>query len=273
MEDIDKIRMDNQALILYTMEQKELQEKDFQNFHSQTAIAEVLFLNLIKAIESAANVPSSSHVLNANYDEIDFHEPNPKRVKTDIARDAYHILDPSIAQGKDISYLPGAIISRLTLGGLINGLAGHLTGVVDVCSSIPILPELSRDKNTPIPTAANQSLHQLENIYAKALHHSIHARLEMDVLNSTPGRIVDMLCPEVSMQEIQTIRKRIYDTVVLGKGTHSSATVASLEGTEDLPLAAKVGVSDIEKVRRMMHHEFRKRMDINQSEMILNDIL
>ena len=246
MDDIAKIMADKQASILYILEQKDLQQKELANFHNQRAVAEVLFSNLIIALSSAANAKESS---NCQEEEEEVHEPNAKRVKVDTSRDAYHILDPSIAQGKDISYLPGGIVSRLTLGGLINGLAGHLGGIVDVCTGIPMVPELLKDKNTTIPTAAHQSLHQLENIFAKALHHSIHARLEMDVLNSTPSRIVEMLCPEVNMQDIHAIRKRIYDTVILGRGTHSSAAASSLEGSEDLPYAAKVGVSDLEKVR------------------------
>jgi hypothetical protein len=234
---------DKQASILYIFEQKDLQQKEMALFQSQWAVAEVLFSNLLVALDSASNSQANRSMSTHEGNE---HDPEPmaKRVKVDTVRDLYKILDPSIAQGRDISYLPGAILSRLTLGGLVNALAGAVGGIMDVSSGIPKLT----DKNLPIPTAANQSLHQLESIYARGLHHSIHAKLEMDVLISTPARIVEMLCPEVGMQDIYAIRRRIYDTVILGKGTHSSIAAASLEGTEDLPLAARVGLSDVEKV-------------------------
>ena len=50
------------------------------------------------------------------------------------------------------------------------------------------------------------------------------------------------------MVEIASIRKRIYDTVMLGRGTNASVNAAALEGTEDLPVAAKVALHDVDKV-------------------------
>ena len=65
---------------------------------------------------------------------------------------------------------------------------------------------------------------------------------------TTPSRIVQMLCPELSYSDVNAIRRRVYDTVVLGYGTNSSAAMAALEGGDDVPVAARVGVHDIEKV-------------------------
>jgi hypothetical protein len=75
---------------------------------------------------------------------------------------------------------------------------------------------------------------------ARIVMRAISARLEMDMMESTPYRIAEMLSPESSPAEIAAIRKRIVDTVLLGKGTHSSAAAAALENTDDLPVAAKV---------------------------------
>ena len=71
--------------------------------------------------------------------------------------------------------------------------------------------------------------------------------IELDMVATTPSRIVQILCPELSHSEVNAIRRRIYDTVVLGFGTKSSALAASLEGGEDLP-TARVGVHEREKV-------------------------
>jgi hypothetical protein len=43
-------------------------------------------------------------------------------------------------------------------------------------------------------------------------------RTEMDILATTPRRIADLLCVEISDFELMAIRRRIYDTVVLGMG-------------------------------------------------------
>ena len=40
----------------------------------------------------------------------------------------------------------------------------------------------------------------------------------MDILATTPRRIADLLCVEISDFELKAIRRRIYDTVVLGTG-------------------------------------------------------
>jgi hypothetical protein len=59
---------------------------------------------------------------------------------------------------------------------------------------------------------------------------------------------VDMLCPELTVVEVVSVRRRIYDTVVLGKGTNASANAEALESKDDLPVAARTGMHDIDKV-------------------------
>ena len=104
-------------------------------------------------------------------------------------------------------------------------------------------------EDTPTSTAENLTVAQLR-LRAKSLHRAVLARLEIDMLDATPGRIAEMLCPETSLNEVNAIRRRIYDTVVLGRGTHSSASAAALDGGENLPVAARSGVHDVEKVSR-----------------------
>lgn len=74
-------------------------------------------------------------------------------------------------------------------------------------------------------------------------------RTEMDVMATTPRRIADLLCPEISNSELQSIRRRVYETVVLGQGTGSSAHAASLEDdAKEVPVAARSAKHEIEQV-------------------------
>lgn len=73
----------------------------------------------------------------------------------------------------------------------------------------------------------------------------------MDILATTPRRIADLLCPEISDAELKSIRRRVHDTVVLGLGTHSSANAASLEDeTSEIPVSASVRGHEIEQWKR-----------------------
>ena len=71
----------------------------------------------------------------------------------------------------------------------------------------------------------------------------------MDVMATTPRRIADLFCPELSLSELNTIRQRIHTTVVLGMGTNSSAHAASLEDEEkEIPVAQRTTMSQVEQV-------------------------
>ncbi len=164
-------------------------------------------------------------------------------------RDAYNILDPSFSKGADVVHVPGAIIARLTIGGLINALAGQYGGVVDTTSTRPLDgSDIASKKDTLIATAQKATMGMI-NAKAMGLSHVISARLEIDMMQSTPKRIVEMLCPELTVSEILGVRRRIYDTVILGKGTNASANAEALENKDDLPVAARTGMHDIDKVR------------------------
>lgn len=76
-----------------------------------------------------------------------------------------------------------------------------------------------------------------------------HSRTEMDVMATTPRRIADLFCPEISISELNTIRQRVHSTVVLGMGTNSSAHAASLENEDkEIPVASRAGRSEVEQV-------------------------
>lgn len=232
---------------------------------TRVVVGDLLLSNLIRALSSA----SSSH----------HHATDPKRIKleggghnnnntNERGGDEFNILDPTFAHSSTDGVTSsttelgtGAILSRLTLGGLTNGLSGAVGGVVDTLTCIPLSDltgnggrngtqrgssdddiakmkeERKRHLDITIPTAYNITVREVIQL-AKGLHRSISARTEMDILATTPRRIADLLCPEISDMELRSIRTRIYDTVVLGLGTHSSANAASLEDeTLEIPVA------------------------------------
>ena len=84
--------------------------------------------------------------------------------------DVHRILDSSFPAGE---YSPGAVLSRLPLGGLTNALAGVEGGIVDVSTCLPLDSETGID--ALVPTAGNVALKELIRL-SKGLHRSIAAR-------------------------------------------------------------------------------------------------
>jgi len=95
-----------------------------------------------------------------------------------------------------------------------------------------------------IPTAADASFDVLRRL-AHNLLQSIQTQIEADVLITTPVRIQEMLAKDLSNAEFKSIRKRIYDTVILGKG------LSQPEGI-DIPTASanSQGVHVLEKFKK-----------------------
>ena len=68
---------------------------------------------------------------------------------------------------------------------------------------------------------------------------------------TTPRRIADLLCPEVSNSELKAIRRRVYDTVVLGQGTNASNNLAALEDeSKEIPVSAQTSKSEVEQWKK-----------------------
>lgn len=141
---------------------------------------------------------------------------------------------------KDLKTSMGGKLSQLSLSGITNAIAGVQGGVI-LDKKWNINNTVTQDK---IPTAANASLPQVKQV-ATALHQAIQTRLEADVLVTTPIRIQEMLTNDLLPHEFKAIRKRVYDTVILGKGLAKP----TIEG-EDLPTGASQGVHEIEKFKK-----------------------
>ena len=233
-----------------------------ENYGKEVSISSTLLNNLCSALESASIDKSSTKHRNGTM------EPVTKRMKIEsnsdvtVDRDVFNILDPSFSRGKDIVHREGAIIARLTTGGLMNALAGKPGGIVDNTSGEP----LEGTKANLIDTAQNVTMSIIKS-KAMGLSHIIAARLEIDMMQSTPKRIVEMLCPELTVTEILGIRRRIYDTVILGKGTNASANAEALENRDDLPVAARTGMHDIDKVSPFISQKFKLRWHVIRTQM------
>ena len=132
----------------------------------------------------------------------------------------------------------GGKLSQLTVSGLVNGLAGQLNGIVKN-KKLQVMDGVATDS---IATANGASLAQLKQM-AHILHKAIQTRIEADVLATTPIRIQEMLAPDLSQQEFKAIRKRIYDTVILGKGL-------SQPEESDIPTAMNSSVHVLEKFKK-----------------------
>jgi hypothetical protein len=133
----------------------------------------------------------------------------------------------------------GGKLSQLGQSGILNGLAGVQGGLVDTrqCD-----PKEGVDPKAPIPTATNVILPELK-LFATQFHKAVQTRIQADVLVTTPIRIQQMLAPNMQSSEFKAIRRRIYDTVILGKG------LAQPEGS-DIPTAASGGTHDIDKFKK-----------------------
>lgn len=130
----------------------------------------------------------------------------------------------------------GGKLSELSVAGVINGFATVGGGFVDRYLD----PVAATEFPTP---SGNCNLSQVKP-WAHSLHQSIQTRLEKDVLDTTPQRIAYMMCPDLTAAEFKAVRKRVYDTVVLGKGLKVD------DATDDIPVASgNANVHDIEKVR------------------------
>ncbi len=136
----------------------------------------------------------------------------------------------------------GGKFSQITLSGIINGLAGHPGGILN--KKLQLLPNIDPKLPDAIPTAGGASLTVLKRL-AHSLSQSIQTQIEADVLITTPLRIQEMLAKDLSAADFKSIRKRIYDTVILGKG------LSQPEGI-DIPTAAvnSQGVHVLEKFKK-----------------------
>ena len=130
-----------------------------QQYQRKLAIGNTLLANLSTSLACA----SSSAADDYDNDAAAASVPTKKKQKTDNTNtninanntnttkgDVYQILDPSFAKTstQTSELLPGAILSRMTLGGLVNAVSGVPGGVVDTMNCIPLGELENNDRGT-----------------------------------------------------------------------------------------------------------------------------
>ncbi len=251
---MDKIRSFIQKSDLFPTKCSTSSSDNDSEYQNQLQISNNLLNNFCQALQSASkehNQHYHDHVAKKQkVDNIDNKVPLETSIMCDSTstnqnRDWYNILDSTFSKGSDVIHEPGTIISRLTLNGFINALAGQIGGIVDVNSNMNIHHH-NQNNNTEtisriIPTASNLTIQKIIH-KASTLYYNIQAQLEIDMLESTPIRIINLLCPELSLSQISSIRHRVVETVIHGRGTNTSNFLYSLEddnGGDNIPTMAK----------------------------------
>lgn len=186
-----------------------------------------------KAENATAKVPKKPKVIYDIVDPFDMylHTIRKNEVDDEDETDGL-IVDPYQEAASELETTIGGKTSQLSISGLINGMAGVQGGI-----AINKLCHVKEgfNKDAAIEAAGNATFTKLK-VVATALHQAVQACVEADVLVTTPLRIQDMLAGDLQPQEFKAIRKRVYDTVVLGKGLAQGNPDEA-----DIPTAASTG--------------------------------
>ena len=121
---------------------------------AKKALGELLVGNLMTAISSASSYNSNDNESSPAAKRQKVESSSSSSSTNDGSGDKFQVLDPSFAQSNNTTnssnknttttnnntseLSPGAILSRITLGGLVNGMAGVEGGCVDTLSCIPL---------------------------------------------------------------------------------------------------------------------------------------
>lgn len=164
-----------------------------QEFAAKKALGDLLVNNLLTALSLASSFGKNMRAPEAKRQKIEHNTATHDNTNSG-GGDKYNILDPSFVQSNNQKHnnnttselSPGAILSRITLGGLVNGMSGVEGGCVDTLSCIP-LSDLKQKEEDPsaataakgidavIDTAGNLVLKDLIKL-ARGLLRSISAR-------------------------------------------------------------------------------------------------
>ena len=237
-----------------------------KNEKTQELLKPPLFQKIWKTLEAAlASVyleeipePEAASETNGDEDGADS-PPKPsrkrrKRVKQKLV-DPYNLWvhvkrlqDDETEEGErddsdvDVPLTPGGKLSVLSVGGILNGMAGVQGGVTKrVTPSEDSIASVKATPSSELPLVDYLGL-------AHAWHTAIQKQVHLDILSTTPRRIKDMLCADLTDTEFASIRKRIYDTVVMGKGLHVNDP--SNDADKELAVGPSATAHDIEKFKK-----------------------
>ena len=150
----------------------------------------------------------------------------------------------------DMPTVFGGKLAILSAGGLLNAISlSHLCTTPVLPHSSKLLLQQAVRSNAISQWKQLQQQHQPDlapvtvgHLYqiATSLHVAIAEQVKYDIVRTTPTRIQLLLASDLTASEFQSVRRRLHDTVILGKGVQqqqSSSSTSSDDQNNDTTLA------------------------------------
>jgi hypothetical protein len=153
-------------------------------------------------------------------------------------------------EDEDIPETVGGRLAVMTVAGYLNGITAKYIVEHPAQVNHPkslLKSTIERGIADTLQREFGMNTLQLHSI-ALVLHEAVHKKVQKDILATTPLRIQKLLAPEITDAEFQNVRKRVYETVILGKGLHNDDDEAAYYDT--LATASNVVQHDIEKFKK-----------------------
>jgi TFIIB zinc-binding len=153
----------------------------------------------------------------------------------------------------DIPDTVGGKLAIVSVGGLLNGLAGHVISHTPNAHPKTLFVQAVASGVAAAVTASLGVSVTIVQLHAVAtnLHAAIAHQVSLDILRTTPQRIHLLLAADLSSAEFASVRRRVYETVAMGRGGGMHQSAADAQAAADaLPTAASSAVHDIEKFHK-----------------------
>ena len=148
--------------------------------------------------------------------------------------DLYRCLSPHDVSQKtqNKALVAGDLLRRANLNCILNAILCVEGGAIDAMDDSVIKSGI---RDTKTVTKAGAEIPRRAQETARILRRCLQAQVELDEMNTTPERIVEMLCPELDMTAVNSLCQRIYDR------TGSSARMLDYEDMDEPPVDKKKG--------------------------------
>lgn len=188
-------------------------------------------------------------MVEANEEDDDDAPPKKKRKQLTL-NDPCHVWriskyteKPTESEEDDLPVELGGRLAQFTPGAWLNAMVG-LPLVKKSLPSSKMIQESAKTCGEALTFPQyNKPGNDLEQ-YMSQVWEMAQAAVQTDIWCTTPFRIQQRLAPELPAQEFATIRKRIYDTVILGKDSHVN------EEEDDTPVAMGSQLHESEKYKK-----------------------
>jgi TFIIB zinc-binding len=239
----------------------------------QRPIVLALYKNLVTAVLAlkVVDAPEAMEVDDEEADEDEDEDEYPNRKRRRVLRkkqkrrillDPYHVwfqlssddapdasADGVVYWDEDQDDLPvplGGKLAILSAGGLLNAISSCFLCATPV---VPMHPKLLLQQAAAAGTVPQWKLVQEQSpslspvtishlhAMALALHVAIAEQVKSDIVRTTPLRIQSLLAAELTPAEFQSVRRRLHDTVILGKGVQSQLATNGNDDANDPAVA------------------------------------